>query len=246
MWYSNLSDRQCSHDENFKFLNRKDNGSTAVSLLNPQTIEFQVVRTSLLPGLLKTIRENRALPLPMKVFEVSDICLQDPSQERKARNDRRMAGVFMDKKAGFEMVHGLLDRVMQILGVPFLQSQESKGDYGYYIAQSDGASPILRPITTYLQRKVRLTGRRTNIPTRSRSHSLLPTPKNGVLSNGTEVKRARVRARVKIQRGSITHYRSEPQGRPPGPSFFFDGLVIDLRCDKIKRYRSGAIGYSPP
>lgn len=51
-----------------------------------------------------------------------------------------MAGVFMDRKAGFEMVHGLLDRVMQILGVPFLQSKESKGEYGYYIAQSDGQS----------------------------------------------------------------------------------------------------------
>lgn len=51
-----------------------------------------------------------------------------------------MAGVFMDRKAGFEMVHGLLDRVMQILGVPFLQSKKSKADYGYYIAQSDGKS----------------------------------------------------------------------------------------------------------
>lgn len=131
---------QCSHDENFKFLNRTDDGKTAVSLLNPQTIEFQVVRTSLLPGLLKTIRENRSLPLPLKVFEVSDICLQDPSQERKARNDRRMGGVYTDRKAGFEMVHGLLDRVMQTLGVPFLQSKESKGTHGYYIAQSDGQS----------------------------------------------------------------------------------------------------------
>lgn len=132
------ADRQCSHDENFKFLNRVDDGTTAVSLLNPATVEFQVVRSSLLPGLLKTIRENRALPLPLKVFEVSDICLQDPSQERKARNDRRMGAIFTDKKAGFEMVHGLLDRIMLILNVPFLQSKESKGDYGYYISQTDG------------------------------------------------------------------------------------------------------------
>lgn len=133
-----IIDLQCSHDENFKFLNRADDGKTAVSLLNPATIEFQVVRTSLLPGLLKTIRENKALPLPLKVFEVSDICLQDPSEERKARNDRRMGAIFTDKKAGFEMVHGLLDRIMLILNVPFLQSKDAKGDYGYYISQSDG------------------------------------------------------------------------------------------------------------
>jgi phenylalanyl-tRNA synthetase beta chain len=49
-----------------------------------------------------------------------------------------MGAIFTDKKAGFEMVHGLLDRIMLILNVPFLQSKESKGDYGYYISQTDG------------------------------------------------------------------------------------------------------------
>jgi phenylalanyl-tRNA synthetase beta chain len=53
-----------------------------------------------------------------------------------------MGAVFTDKKAGFEMVHGLLDRVMQTLSVPFLQSSDSKGEYGYYISQSDGMSPF--------------------------------------------------------------------------------------------------------
>jgi phenylalanyl-tRNA synthetase beta chain len=52
-----------------------------------------------------------------------------------------MGAVFTDKKAGFEMVHGLLDRVMQTLSVPFLQSSVSKAEYGYYISQSDGMSP---------------------------------------------------------------------------------------------------------
>jgi len=146
----------CSHDENFKFLNRPDPGNFAIALANPQTIEFQVVRTSLLPGLLKTVRENRALPLPMKVFEVSDVAVQDKTLERQARNHRRMCGVYMDRKAGFEVVHGLLDRVMQVLGVPFLQSAESNGEYGYYISQADdptylpgrGAKIYLRPKPT--------------------------------------------------------------------------------------------------
>lgn len=74
----------------------------------------------------------------MKVFEVSDVAIQDKSEERQARNYRRLCGVYMDKKAGFEVVHGLLDRIMQVLGVPFLQSKESKGDYGYYLSPADG------------------------------------------------------------------------------------------------------------
>jgi phenylalanyl-tRNA synthetase beta chain len=72
----------CSHDENFKFLNREDKGEV-VKLANPKSLEFQVVRTSLLPGLLKTIRENKNRPLPMKIFETADIVLKDEKAERR-------------------------------------------------------------------------------------------------------------------------------------------------------------------
>ena len=37
----------------------------------------QVARTTLLPGLLKTIAANKNMPLPMKMFEVSDVVLKD-------------------------------------------------------------------------------------------------------------------------------------------------------------------------
>lgn len=76
----------------------------------------------------------------MKIFEVSDVAIQDPSVERQVTNYRRMVALYMDKKAGFEMVHGLLDRMMQILGVPFLQSEKNEADYGYYIAGAEGGS----------------------------------------------------------------------------------------------------------
>lgn len=49
----------------------------AVQIANPKTLEFQVARTCLLPGLLKTIAANRNMPLPIKVFEVSDVILKD-------------------------------------------------------------------------------------------------------------------------------------------------------------------------
>ncbi|EUC62312.1 phenylalanyl-tRNA synthetase, beta subunit [Rhizoctonia solani AG-3 Rhs1AP] len=111
----------CSHDENFAWLNRKDDGKTAVKLANPKTLEYQVVRTSLLPGLLKTIRENRAHPLPIQIFETSDIALKDDTHERRARNVRRAGAVWCNKSAGFEVVHGLLGRIMSVLEVPRLE-----------------------------------------------------------------------------------------------------------------------------
>ncbi|KIH88092.1 phenylalanyl-tRNA synthetase beta chain [Sporothrix brasiliensis 5110] len=114
----------CSHDENFGWLNRKDDGSTAIKLANPKTTEYQVVRTSLLPGLLKTIRENKSVALPLMISEVSDVAFKDDSVERHARNERHWAAAYSSKSAGFEMVHGLLDRVMAMLRSAFITREE--------------------------------------------------------------------------------------------------------------------------
>jgi phenylalanyl-tRNA synthetase beta chain len=104
------------------------------------------VRTSLLPGLLKTLRENKALALPLKIFEASDIAVQDSREERKSRNYRHAAALYCDKKGGFEVVHGLLDRIMQILEVPFIGASDQKkgaqSQEGYYLQPSDGEQSL--------------------------------------------------------------------------------------------------------
>ncbi|KAI0883558.1 phenylalanyl-tRNA synthetase beta chain [Annulohypoxylon maeteangense] len=114
----------CSHDENFAWLNRKDDGKTAVRLANPKTAEYQIVRTSLIPGLLKTIRENKGHSVPIRVFETSDVVFKDPTVERRARNERHFAAAWYGKASGFEEVHGLLDRVMAMLRQAFITHDE--------------------------------------------------------------------------------------------------------------------------
>ncbi|KAL0931690.1 Phenylalanine-tRNA ligase beta subunit [Colletotrichum truncatum] len=114
----------CSHDENFGWLNRKDDGKTAVKLANPKTAEYQVVRTSLVPGLLKTIRENKKHSVPIKIFEAADVVFKDESLERKARNERHFAAAWYGKTSGFEVVHGLLDRILLMLRTAFLTHEE--------------------------------------------------------------------------------------------------------------------------
>lgn len=131
----------CSHEENFTWLNKKDDGKTEVVLENPKTAEYQIVRTSLIPGLLKSIRENRKHPLPMKIFEVYDIVVKDDTKERRARNVRKCAALYCGRKAGFEVVHGLLDKLMLMLDIENLKSPEGNsntGKAGYYIEQADG------------------------------------------------------------------------------------------------------------
>ena len=130
----------CSHDENFAWLNRKDDGTTAIRLANPKTAEYQVVRTSLLPGLLKTIRENKKHSVPIKVFEVADVSFKAPHLERKARNERHFAAAYYGKTSGFEVVHGLLDRVLLMLKTVLVTREEGlhRNRFEYEVKEDQG------------------------------------------------------------------------------------------------------------
>ncbi|XP_044526720.1 phenylalanine--tRNA ligase beta subunit isoform X1 [Gracilinanus agilis] len=124
----------CSQEDIADKLSVDISATKAVHIANPKTAEFQVARTTLLPGLLKTIAANRKMPLPLKLFEISDIVLKDSSKDVGARNHRHLCAVYYNKNPGFEVIHGLLDRIMQLLDVPFGE------DKGYVIKAAEGSA----------------------------------------------------------------------------------------------------------
>uniref|UniRef100_A0A3Q3LTB2 Phenylalanine--tRNA ligase beta subunit n=1 Tax=Mastacembelus armatus TaxID=205130 RepID=A0A3Q3LTB2_9TELE len=126
-----ISFPQCSQEDIADKLGKKISETRAAHISNPKTAEFQVARTTLLPGLLKTIAANRKMPLPLKLFEVSDVVLKDETKDVGARNSRRFCAIYYNKSPGFEVIHGLLDRTMQLLEV-----KPALGD-GYHIQAAD-------------------------------------------------------------------------------------------------------------
>lgn len=113
----------------------------AVKIANPKTWEFQVARTSLLPGLLKTVANNKKMPIPLKLFEVADIVQKDAGKDVGAGNERLLAALYYNKSgSGFEIIHGLLDRVMQVLEIPYVSLKDcGKADkLGYSIRAKSG------------------------------------------------------------------------------------------------------------
>lgn len=46
--------------------------------------------------------------------QVSDVVLVDGRKDVGARNERRLVAVVCNKEAGFEVIHGLLNRVMEV------------------------------------------------------------------------------------------------------------------------------------
>ncbi|KAG2429166.1 hypothetical protein HYH02_014101 [Chlamydomonas schloesseri] len=133
-----------SRAENFDSLRRPDDGATAVEIGNPATAEFEVCRSSLLSSALKTLGANKENALPIKLFEVSDAILLDPSVSVGARNERRLIAVYCAKESGFEVVHGLLNRAMEVLGVPYRDEPgAASAPVSYHWAPS--ADPALFP-----------------------------------------------------------------------------------------------------
>ncbi|XP_075101270.1 phenylalanine--tRNA ligase beta subunit, cytoplasmic isoform X1 [Nicotiana tabacum] len=123
----------CSKKEISSMLNCEEDKS-AVIIADSRTSEFEVVRTNLMPGLLRTVGHNKDHPKPMKIFEVGDVVLLDGTKDVGAVNRRHLAALYCGANSGFELIHGLVDRIMEATGTSFV----SPGDCeGYYIERSE-------------------------------------------------------------------------------------------------------------
>lgn len=86
------------------------------------------------------------MPLPLKLFELQDVVLKDSSKGKLcacvshivvadvgSKNERRLSAVYYNKSAGFEVIHGLLDRIMRLLDVNYRRDGS-----GYHIEAIEG------------------------------------------------------------------------------------------------------------
>ncbi|CAH8354618.1 unnamed protein product, partial [Eruca vesicaria subsp. sativa] len=123
----------CSHKDNFALLNREDNNS-AVIIGNPRSTDFEGARTRLMPGLLKTVGSNKDHPKPIKIYEIGDVTLLNETKDVGASNRHHLAALHCGATSGFELIHGLVDRIMEVMGVPFIPTGDNTG---YYINRSE-------------------------------------------------------------------------------------------------------------
>lgn len=123
-----------SHNENNLMLGHEDD-SRAVITGNPRSSDFEVCRTSLMPGLLKTVGLSKDHQKPIEIFEVGDIVIRSEANDVGAINCCQLAALYCGATSGFERIHSLVDRIMEVVGAPFDPSKEDN-DHGYYIVPS--------------------------------------------------------------------------------------------------------------
>jgi phenylalanyl-tRNA synthetase beta chain len=163
----------CSEEECFTKLGRKDDPARkAVTLSNPATKDFDIVRTSLLPGTLKTLAHNIALPKPIKLFEVTDVVFQDGSTDTGAKNERHAVALYCGNTTGFELIHGLVDLLMRKMEVyplaktASLEPMEMKEAFGTYklVARTGKEDTTFIPGQAADLTIIKKTGERVYIP----------------------------------------------------------------------------------
>jgi phenylalanyl-tRNA synthetase beta chain len=130
-----------THD-NFTALRHPVDMSQAVSLSNPANVEYEVIRTTLLPGLLKVLEHNKAASFTQgfKIFEISDVVIKDLEHVVTesivgCKNNRRVAAIYAGPTSGFEIIHGLVDRLMTLSEIcpdPEYIKNSQKGDEEKY------------------------------------------------------------------------------------------------------------------
>lgn len=84
----------------------------SVAVSKPKTKDFEILRTSIIPGILKTLANAKHNPPPIKVFESGDIVVQDPTKETGSRNVRRICAVSAAQQSNFAEMHGVVDQVL--------------------------------------------------------------------------------------------------------------------------------------
>ena len=91
--------------------------------------EFEYIRSSLTPGILKCIEANKANQLPYRIFEISDVVLVDKENEVGASNRRKLCFSYTNNVSSMEIVQGMVDLLMKKIGLVFHEKNDVKKRY---------------------------------------------------------------------------------------------------------------------
>jgi phenylalanyl-tRNA synthetase beta chain len=95
---------------------RKEVPEHYARVANPKLVALKVVRSHLMTGLLQALFENRKRPMPLRLFEIDNVVLLEPTAETGVREERRVGVVEMGPEASYATVRSVLDAILREMG----------------------------------------------------------------------------------------------------------------------------------
>ena len=102
---------------------------TSAKIFYSSCKEFEYMRNSLIPGILKSVEANKANQLPYRIFEISDVVLVDKNNEVGAANRRKLCFAYANTVSSMEIVQGMVDLLMKKIGLVFQEKNDVKKKY---------------------------------------------------------------------------------------------------------------------
>ena len=106
----------------------------------------------------------------LRLFEVSDICCLDPTTDTGARNERHACVVYTGPTAGLEIIHGVVDRLFELLKIrPEVETEQQSMTRGEIkeskdnTASHDSGEPIQRYVLKEMENDTYFPQRSANI-----------------------------------------------------------------------------------
>jgi phenylalanyl-tRNA synthetase beta chain len=97
-----------------KMLTKSD---TIIKLANPASIEYSILRESLLPSLLKNLMDNKHESFPQRLCEVSDVGKINSQVETRCERRLHAAGVSSHSTANFTEIKSYVEALLNDLGL---------------------------------------------------------------------------------------------------------------------------------
>lgn len=101
--------------DHYQKMRRKAEG--LVTLANPVSTEYSIIRNDLLPSLMKNLADSKHHVFPQQMFEVSDVIKLDNNSETYTERRMHAAAVFSHPTANFTEIKSILESLLMNLGL---------------------------------------------------------------------------------------------------------------------------------
>jgi phenylalanyl-tRNA synthetase beta chain len=91
--------------------------SEVIKLANPVSLEYTILRQSLLPNLMKNLMDNKHESFPQRLFEVSDVGHINQRAETKVERKLHVAGVSSHSAANFTEIKSTVEALLHNMGL---------------------------------------------------------------------------------------------------------------------------------
>ena len=88
-----------------------------IKLRNPVSQEYSILRTWILPSLMKTLALNVKAQYPQRIFEIGDVICPDSSRPEKAARRLRLAAASSHSEASYSEMKSVAEEVLRNLDV---------------------------------------------------------------------------------------------------------------------------------